>query len=697
MDSSDHRLWIGKPVPTEPEPEASWSVRSVDPEHLNTGGFPVQANQPVYLPSHNSFRYLREDNTTGRATEGHLADHPGTDDEKWFLRPSTVAGTMHLVNMVSGRCLSSSIPILEQAMATTEPCPTAASPALVVNRTSWQYLGGQIWNPVEGWAVGLSSGDPAGWGAGLTVRDNNTTRYDLMPTGDAPVVEPGQPPGHGGELKKRLAVMPLGDSITLGVGSDARTGYRPTLAQMLAQDSPDVQFVGSMQDADGTRHEGHSGWRIDQISANIERWMEQAKPNLVLLHIGTNDMNRDYAVSTAPQRLAGLIDQIHNSSPNTVIVVASLVPAADSAVQARVNAYNRAIPGIVADRVQRGYRITQVSMSTLTVSDLDDNLHPNDQGYRKMAASFHGGAVTAARNQWIDENVTVKPAPPGTGIPAAAGDYRVDINGDGRSDYLVVQDNGAVRAWTSSTATDGTVKWTDQGVIASGSSQWTAEQVRFADVSGDARADYLVLAPNGAVRALVNEGGDGRGGWRDIGTIASGSTGWNSSQVRFADIGGDAKADYLVVSDRGAVRAFVNTTTATGTVKWTDQGTVATGSDSWTAEDVRFADVTGDTKADYLIVSDNGATQAYTHTTTATGALKWVYQGYVATGSTNWTADQIRFADVTGDARADYLILAPNGALTAYENTTGIEESVRWTSRGVIATGTGSPASRVRI
>ncbi|MFJ5774669.1 GDSL-type esterase/lipase family protein [Streptomyces sp. NPDC093094] len=692
---NENRLWANKPVPTEPERD-SWSLRSVDLNHLDTAGFPVGADLPVYLSSEDTLRYLQEvpqNGTTGRAVEGHLRDHPGATDEKWFLHASAMAGTMYLVNLASGKCLSSSIALLGQAAAVTEACPDANSPSETVRRMSWQFLGDQVWNPFLGLILGADSSGPVTEGTPLKLSTDNSTRYDLMPTGD---VVPGVPGNPRDELKK-LAVMPLGDSITLGVGSGARTGYRPALARMLAQDAPDVRFVGSMQDADGSRHEGHSGWRIDQISANIERWMEQAEPNLVLLHIGTNDMNRDHQVSTAPQRLAGLIDQIHDSSPNTAIVVASLVPAADRTVQARVDAYNRAIPGIVADRARRGYRITQVSMSTLTVADLDDNLHPNDRGYLKMAGAFHGGVVTAARNKWIDENVTVKPAPPGTGGPAAAGDYRVDVNGDGRSDYLVVEDNGAVRAWTGSTTADGTVKWADQGVIASGSAQWTGQQVRFADVGGDARADYLVLSPNGAVRAFVNEGGDGRGGWRDIGTIAGGSTGWNSAQVRFADVGGDARADYLVVSDRGAVRAFVHTTTAAGAVKWSDRGTVATGSPEWTAEDVRFADVTGDAKADYLVVSDNGAARAYTNTTAADGTLKWVYEGHVATGSAGWSGDQIRFADVTGDARADYLVLAPDGALTAYENTTGTGESVRWSSRGTIATGTGNPATRVRI
>ncbi|MEU7293661.1 phosphatidylinositol-specific phospholipase C domain-containing protein [Streptomyces exfoliatus] len=497
----------------------------------------------------------------------------------------------------------------------------------------------------------------------------------------------------------RLTVMPLGDSITLGVGSTTRTGYRPALAERLVQRSGGVvEFVGSLVDADGvTRHEGHSGWRIDELQANIETWLAAAKPNLITLHIGTNDMNRNYQVATAPQRLATLIDQIHTASPDTVVVVATLVPATDPAVQARIDAYNQAIPGIVLDRFQRGYKIQQVGMGSLTADDLNDNLHPNNSGYSKMTNAFMRGIGEAVNKGWIKETVEVKPAPPRQGVNS--GDYDVDINGDGRADYLVVDDNGAVRAWLNTAhPTTGAVEWTDQGVIASGSGDWTANQVRFADVGGDARVDYLVVDPaNGAVRAFVNNGGDGRGGWQDKGVIATGSSGWTGNQVRFADVGGDARADYLVVGPEGATRALLNVTDATtGVIKWSDQGVIASGSSGWTGDQVRFADVGGDARADYLVVGDQGATRAYVNTG-GNGRGGWSDQGVIATGSSTWLAGQIRFADINADGRADYLVLDDNGAIHAYLHTTGTTGTVKWSDQGVIATGTGAPGYRVRI
>ncbi|MGW5003571.1 GDSL-type esterase/lipase family protein [Streptomyces hydrogenans] len=576
-------------------------------------------------------------------------------------------------------------------------------------------LNGQTANgsPVVAWACGSAEVRDAphqnwNWGGvpPTTPGVPGTTPGDGEATPGVPGTTPGVPgTDPGGEeatpgVGTNLTVMPLGDSITVGVGSTTRTGYRPLLARRLAETTDKARFVGSVRDAEGARHEGHSGWRVDQIQENVGRWLADAKPQVVLLHIGTNDMDRDYQVSTAPQRLGALLDSIHAASPDTAVVVASLVPAADAAVQARVTAYNRAIPGIVADRVSRGHRVTQVSMDTLTTADLDDRLHPNNNGYRKMAESFLGGIATVSRNGWIAERIEVKPLPdePPTTV-GTAGDYDVDINGDGRADYLVVEDNGAVRAYVNTARADGTIKWTDQGYIASGSAAWRGDQVRFADISGDSRADYLVVDPkNGSVRAFVNKGGDGRGGWDDRGVVATGSSAWGGDQVRFADISGDGRADYLAVEPNGATRAFVSTTDATtGAIKWTGIGYIASGSSAWHGDQVRFADIGGDSRADYLVVAANGALRAFVNEG-GNGRGGWDDRGVVATGSSAWGGDQVRFADISGDGRGDYLVVEPNGAIRAFvslpDDTT---RTVKWNDQGVIATGTGAPSDRVRI
>ncbi|WP_394844844.1 SGNH/GDSL hydrolase family protein [Pendulispora brunnea] len=188
---------------------------------------------------------------------------------------------------------------------------------------------------------------------------------------------------------KRVAIMPLGDSITAGAHSSTDAGYRAELwKRMLGMTGYSVDFVGSnrsgqLPDVD---NEGHSGWRIDQITANIDGWLATYKPDIVLLHIGTNDMARDYNVATAPDRLSALVDKIAADVPGITIVVAQIVPTLYAVINARVETFNDAISAIVRSKVSQGKKVRLVDMyHAIGKSDFYDTLHPNDTGYAKMA------------------------------------------------------------------------------------------------------------------------------------------------------------------------------------------------------------------------------------------------------------------------------------------------------------------------
>ncbi|MDQ0985267.1 FG-GAP-like repeat-containing protein [Streptomyces sp. V2I9] len=506
-------------------------------------------------------------------------------------------------------------------------------------------------------------------------------------------------PGQGGTPDElgvdwkvpRLTVMPLGDSITEGAGSSTRSSYRAALWPRLVPRAGTLDFVGSLKHGQlpDLDHEGHSGWLIEGLSANIDSWMDQAKPNVVLLHIGTNDMDRDHQVATAPARLAGLIDQMIAASPDTTIVVASLVPSTSPAVQARINAYNAEIPKIVAERQAQKHKVAFVSMASLTHADLKDRLHPNDQGYVKMADVFAEGISQVARKGWISEQVVVKPAPARTGL----GDYQVDLNADGRADYLVVDANGAVSAWLNKGG-DGRGGWTSAGQVASGV-DLAGGRVRFADLNGDGYADYLVVDANGAVRAWLNKGGTGVSGWTAAGQVATGVN-LAGGQVRFADLNADRFTDYLVVDPNGAVRAWLNKG-GTGTAGWTAAGQIASGV-GVPADQVRFADVNADGFADYLAVAADGAVQAWLNQG-GSGIGGWTAAGQIATG-TGAHGSWVRFADVNADRRADYLVVDANGAVRAWLNGGGDGGGVGgggWTPVDRFAAGAGAPADQVRF
>nr|WP_246291313.1 GDSL-type esterase/lipase family protein [Lentzea indica] len=186
--------------------------------------------------------------------------------------------------------------------------------------------------------------------------------------------------------------MPLGDSIT--EGTQVPGGYRIGLWQRFGSGNYRVDFVGaefngpaSLGDHD---HEGHPGWRIDQINANVVTWLQNTNPRTVLLHIGTNDVIQNFDLANAPARLSALVDRITATAPNADVFVATIIPMGGDERESAARAYNATIPGMVQSKVNAGKRVRLVDMhSALTTSDLIDGVHPTATGYDKMAATWY--------------------------------------------------------------------------------------------------------------------------------------------------------------------------------------------------------------------------------------------------------------------------------------------------------------------
>ncbi|MFI5867352.1 FG-GAP repeat domain-containing protein [Streptomyces sp. NPDC051546] len=133
---------------------------------------------------------------------------------------------------------------------------------------------------------------------------------------------------------------------------------------------------------------------------------------------------------------------------------------------------------------------------------------------------------------------------PGVGVPGREVTV-ADIDGDGDDDYYITvhPDTGAVTLWENqgaSGAPDSGWAWQPRGRIASGVGA-RGENVRFADVDGDRRDDYVVLgASSGSVTAWSN-GGYRPGSpidswnWNPLGQIAPGA-GSPASHIRLATL-----------------------------------------------------------------------------------------------------------------------------------------------------------------
>ncbi|MCG9885442.1 MAG: SGNH/GDSL hydrolase family protein [Cyanobacteria bacterium] len=193
-----------------------------------------------------------------------------------------------------------------------------------------------------------------------------------------------------GRSRAAVRVMPLGDSLT--EGDWVPGGYRMALKSLLEKAGHGITYVGSQRNGPvaelgGDRaHEGHSGWRIDELRTEVRRWLGRAEPEVVLLLAGTNDIAQDYAVDRMVRRLATLVNEIGRVRPTGTVLVATLPPIAEARLDRWVRAYNEELRDWVAQEMGAGRAIALVELyDAVAWEDLPDGFHPNRRAHDRMA------------------------------------------------------------------------------------------------------------------------------------------------------------------------------------------------------------------------------------------------------------------------------------------------------------------------
>lgn len=244
-----------------------------------------------------------------------------------------------------------------------------------------------------------------------------------------------------------VKVMPLGDSMT--DGDNVPGGDRTPLSRQLSPQVTGLNFVGSQQNGPETladlAHQGHSGWRIDEVAAQVKGWLDRAALGVVLLLIGTNDILQSRDLAGAPARLGALLDQMSTRRPNMRILVASLHPLSDDAKNSQARQDNTALPGLIKSRADLGRKITVVdAASVLTSAHLaEDGVHPNVEGHRRLADLWSRALLGKTGAAGVPGSVTLEPTPGGAVVNEAgtSGGRDVGLWASGHSTRFVVPTN----------------------------------------------------------------------------------------------------------------------------------------------------------------------------------------------------------------------------------------------------------------
>ena len=268
------------------------------------------------------------------------------------------------------------------ATATTGTVATSAGGASTNSTT--------LTSTAAGGAGGMStSAGAAGAGGASSTTDLGSTT-DGSGGGANPTFQPCPRDG------SPCLILPLGDSITEGIGVDGGGAYRIELFRLARRAGHDISFVGSLingpTSVDGVpfprNHEGRGGWQIVELNQLIPTPAFSTLPHIVLLMIGTEDIRLEDNLGEAPQQLGMLLDAIAETAPDALVVVAQLTPLTYKTDL--IANYNAAVPGIVQSRIDEGKHLLLVDQHTgFPTSELVDEVHPGVEGYARMAGVWY--------------------------------------------------------------------------------------------------------------------------------------------------------------------------------------------------------------------------------------------------------------------------------------------------------------------
>jgi lysophospholipase L1-like esterase len=191
-------------------------------------------------------------------------------------------------------------------------------------------------------------------------------------------------------------IMYCGDSITQGVGGAGpefvSLGWRGRLWNSFPPWS--LRPLGGLSDGITPRpqHEGFGGLRIAQIAATIGGGLSSFRPNICTFMGGTNNATGGETSSSMLTDIAGAVDACFAAGSVTLVLLASPPPRNDGDVVAQntTSDFAAGLPGVVAAKTAAGKPCIYIPVfESLNTSDiLSSNVHPNDQGYGKIASLF---------------------------------------------------------------------------------------------------------------------------------------------------------------------------------------------------------------------------------------------------------------------------------------------------------------------
>ena len=213
-------------------------------------------------------------------------------------------------------------------------------------------------------------------------------------------------------------IVALGDSTTAGTPlflspveapPDGRGDERSQFAYWLMQSHPDWRVL----------NRGVNGERTDQIAARFDRDVLAARPDAVIVIAGVNDIYQGRDAASVQQALRGMYDRAARAG--LPVFAGSIVPY--NTATADANRRMREVNAWIAAEAARDPNVTFVDTRAAAAAPDDpdrlsgspDDLHPDIEGYRRMADAISGaisaGVLATSSSPESDSSPRSRPNP----------------------------------------------------------------------------------------------------------------------------------------------------------------------------------------------------------------------------------------------------------------------------------------------
>jgi lysophospholipase L1-like esterase len=216
------------------------------------------------------------------------------------------------------------------------------------------------------------------------------------------------------------SLMPMGDSITFGQGSETLGGYRCPLDYLLKNHGLNHALVGPYQiPGNCGGHAGYQGATLEVIGFHARQDVQTFSPDVVLLQAGTNDFFRighgrvgGADALAAANRLRVLLGEIYLAKPTVTVALSTVTQVNEtlcsmhwqcpSSMPSNIAGFNVLLPGIVAEQQGLSRNVVLHNVNAVANFRTEDyhqfGMHFSDLGYQKIA------------NAWLTAIIPLAPA-----------------------------------------------------------------------------------------------------------------------------------------------------------------------------------------------------------------------------------------------------------------------------------------------